>query len=56
MIQLFTYMIHYEVINEYGNFGGIRIEDDVLVTPQGHRILGPAIPKTIDEVEQICSD
>ena len=26
---------------------GIRIEDDVLVTPTGGKVLGPAIPKTI---------
>ncbi len=30
---------------------GIRLEDDVLVTRQGHEILTASIPKTIDEVE-----
>jgi Xaa-Pro aminopeptidase len=30
---------------------GIRIEDDVLVTRDGHEILTPAIPKTIPEIE-----
>ncbi len=30
---------------------GVRIEDDVLVTPKGHRNLTHAIPKTPDDVE-----
>jgi Xaa-Pro aminopeptidase len=33
---------------------GIRIEDDVLVTETGVRVLSEAIPKTIDSVEQAC--
>lgn len=32
---------------------GIRIEDDVLVTPQGHEILTQAVPKTIEDIEAI---
>lgn len=31
---------------------GIRIEDDVLVTPAGHRVLSNA-PRTIDEIEKL---
>ena len=34
---------------------GIRIEDDVLVTENGYRVLGKKIPKTIDEVEDMSS-
>ena len=30
---------------------GIRIEDDVLVTKNGHRVLSAAIPKTLKDVE-----
>ncbi|MDP3558973.1 MAG: aminopeptidase P N-terminal domain-containing protein [Legionellaceae bacterium] len=30
---------------------GIRIEDDILVTPHGHENLSAALPKTIDEIE-----
>ena len=30
---------------------GIRIEDDVLVTPDGPRVLTAAVPKAVDEVE-----
>lgn len=43
--------INYDILEEYYDFGGIRIEDDVLITEQGHRILGDPIPKTIEEVE-----
>jgi Xaa-Pro aminopeptidase len=46
--------INYERIQRYLGFGGIRIEDDVLVTPQGARVLGPEIPKTIAAVEKAC--
>jgi Xaa-Pro aminopeptidase len=43
--------IAYEKLGPYRNFGGCRIEDDVLVTKTGHRVLGPGIPKTVGEVE-----
>ena len=33
---------------------GIRIEDDVLVTKDGHEILTSAAPKGLDEVEEAC--
>jgi Xaa-Pro aminopeptidase len=33
---------------------GIRIEDDVLVTESGARVLSAAIPKQIDAVERAC--
>jgi Xaa-Pro aminopeptidase len=34
---------------------GIRIEDDVLVTTNGHEILTNAVPKTITEIEQLMA-
>ena len=47
--------INYELLEKYMNFGGIRIEDDILVTETGPRVLGRPIPKTISEVEDISS-
>jgi Xaa-Pro aminopeptidase len=43
--------INYDKLNDYLNFGGVRIEDDILVTDNGYRVLGKAIPKTISEIE-----
>ena len=47
----FAQFINYEKLKEFKTFGGIRIEDDVLVTKDGYKVLGKAIPKTIDDIE-----
>ncbi len=47
--------INYDAVEKYRDFGGIRIEDDVLITEQGPRVLGKPIPRTIEEVEAMCS-
>jgi Xaa-Pro aminopeptidase len=47
--------INYDSVEIYRDFGGIRIEDDVLVTQTGHRVLGRKIPKTISDLEDISS-
>ena len=42
----------FDEIEKYKDFGGIRIEDDVLITKDGCRILGEKrIPYHVDEVE-----
>ncbi|MEM8557378.1 MAG: aminopeptidase P family protein [Bacteroidota bacterium] len=46
----------YLQMNDGRGFGGVRIEDDVLVTNDGLRVLGPAIPKTVAEVEAVCGE
>ena len=50
----FTDFINYSKIDKYMSVGGIRIEDNVLITEKGHKVLGKPIPKTITEVETIC--
>lgn len=47
----FTDFISYAKVEQYRDFGGIRIEDDILVTENGCRVLGKPIPRTIEEVE-----
>ena len=44
-------MIDYDEAERWIGFGGVRIEDDILVTDDGHRVLGPEIPKQPDDVE-----
>ncbi|MFA5817488.1 MAG: aminopeptidase P family protein [Bacteroidales bacterium] len=46
-----TEFINYTEVEKYKDFGGIRIEDDVLVTHTGYKVLGKAVPKTVREVE-----
>jgi Xaa-Pro aminopeptidase len=48
--------INYDKLDPFRNLGGIRIEDNVLVTRAGARVLGPGIPKTIPEVEAAMGD
>jgi Xaa-Pro aminopeptidase len=45
--------IHYEEAEKFIGFGGVRIEDDLLITADGARVLGKPIPKTIQEVEAV---
>jgi Xaa-Pro aminopeptidase len=53
--KLHTNFICYEALKKYRNFGGIRIEDNVLITQNSHQLLGPPIPKTIEAVEALRS-
>lgn len=48
-------LIDYRAVEKYRHFGGIRIEDDILVQKKGGHILGPPIPKTIADIEAIMS-
>ncbi|WP_251620267.1 aminopeptidase P family protein [Odoribacter lunatus] len=44
----------YDKIETFKDFGGIRLEDDVLITEEGCRVLGDKrIPITVGEVENI---
>jgi Xaa-Pro aminopeptidase len=49
----FEDFIDYKKVNGYRDFGGVRIEDDVVVTEKGFQVLGESIPKTISELEDI---
>jgi len=49
----FTNYINYSKVREYIGFGGIRIEDDILITPEGCRVLGVPLAKTVSEIEDL---
>ncbi|HUS86933.1 MAG TPA: aminopeptidase P family protein [Bacteroidales bacterium] len=53
--QKHTEFINYDNVEHYRGFGGIRIEDDLLITEKGHQLLGKPIPKTVVEVETTCA-
>jgi Xaa-Pro aminopeptidase len=48
-----TDFINYGALEAYRDFGGIRLEDNIVISETGHRVLGPGIPKTIAEVEAL---
>jgi len=43
--------INYEVLEQYKNFSGIRIEDNFLVQENGFKLLGPDLIRTADDIE-----
>jgi Xaa-Pro aminopeptidase len=45
--------INFDRLESYLDFGGIRLEDDILVTDTGCEIIGDRIPITPDEVEEV---
>lgn len=49
--ERFRYLVDFERAAQWVGFGGIRIEDDVLVGPGGPEVLTRAVPKTVAEVE-----
>lgn len=51
----FSDQIDYSRVESYLDFGGIRVEDDVLVTATGAKIIGRPIPKRVAEVEACCA-
>ncbi len=51
----FKDFINYSKLDAFLPIGGIRIEDDVLITEKGNKVLGKPIPKTVKEVEATCS-
>ena len=49
----FTDFINYDKVETYKDFGGIRNEEDYLITETGARRLGKKIPLTPEEVEAL---
>jgi Xaa-Pro aminopeptidase len=53
--QKHSEFINYDAVEKYRDFGGVRVEDDVLVTDDDCRVLGKRIPNTVEEVEALAS-
>ena len=51
----FREFINYSKLENYMSIGGIRIEDNIVVTEKGNKVLGKPIPKTVKEIESICT-
>ena len=51
---LYKGIVNYDKLDGYRDFGGIRIEDDIIVTDNGGRIIGDKhIPSTVEELEAV---
>ena len=46
--------INYDAVTDFVGLGGIRIEDDIHITADGPEIIGPAIAKSVAEVEALA--
>ena len=51
----FDRFIDYDKVEAFKGFGGVRVEDNVLVSQDGARVLGTPIPKSIEDVEALAS-
>ena len=49
----FNEFINWETVNKYRDFGGIRNEEDFVMTENGAQLLGKPKPKTLDEIEAL---
>lgn len=45
--------INFDLLDMYRDFGGIRIEDDLLITESGSQILGEPLPRSVAAVEEV---
>jgi Xaa-Pro aminopeptidase len=44
--------INYDAVEKFRGFGGIRVEDNILVTAKGYKVIGKPIAKEAAEVEK----
>jgi Xaa-Pro aminopeptidase len=45
--------INYPLLEKYADFGGIRIEDDFVITTDGAQLLGTPLASSSDDIESI---
>jgi Xaa-Pro aminopeptidase len=49
----FLDFINYDALHAYRNFGGIRVEEDYVITDTGARLIGKRLPIELAEVEDL---
>jgi Xaa-Pro aminopeptidase len=52
----FNEFINWDEVYKYRNFGGIRNEEDFVMTENGAQLLGKPKPKTVEEIEAIRAE
>jgi Xaa-Pro aminopeptidase len=50
-----TGFVNFIKVETYLDFGGIRIEDNILITSGGRRVLGDPIPKKVKDIERVMA-
>ncbi len=50
---LHSRFIDFDALDAYRTFGGIRIEENLLITGDSSRLLGDGIPKTVEDIEEL---
>jgi Xaa-Pro aminopeptidase len=50
--ERFSEFINYKKLETYKDFGGIRNEEDFVITADGYELIGKLKPKTIEGVEK----
>lgn len=49
----YTDFVNYDAVEKFKDFGGMRIEEDFLITSEGKQLLGNPLAKTADEIEEL---
>ena len=49
----YTDFVNYDAVEKFKDFGGMRVEEDFLITSEGKQLLGNPLAKTADEIEEL---
>ncbi len=49
----YTDFVNYDEVEKFKTFGGMRVEEDFLITTKGKELLGNPLAKTADEIEEL---
>ncbi|PKD21775.1 Xaa-Pro aminopeptidase [Salegentibacter salinarum] len=49
----YTAFVNYDEVEKFKTFGGMRVEEDFLITSGGKELLGDPLAKTIEEIEEL---